>query len=97
MPGEFDVVVEFHIRRGQSFQTFSLRVTDGRPTAGAEPAADAHIGLLTTEETWNEIAAGRLSPLDAFGDGKLRLRGDTRLASRLLEHLAGTPGRVQIC
>jgi putative sterol carrier protein len=93
----FDVVMEFHIRRGQTFQKFSLRVVDGTSTAGAEPAADAHIGLVTTEETWNEIAAGRLSPLDAFGDGKLRLRGDTGLGSRVLKHLAGTPGRVEIC
>ena len=93
----FDVVMEFHIRSGQTFQTFSLRVVDGTSSAVAEPAADAHIELVTAEETWNEIAAGRLSPLDAFGDGKLRLRGDMGLGSRVLKHLAGTPGRVEIC
>jgi putative sterol carrier protein len=94
----FDVVIEFHVRgAGRGFQTFSLRVADSTSSSAAQPADDAHIGLVTTEETWNEIAAGRLSPLDAFGDGKLRLSGDTRLGSRVLKHLAGTPGRVEIC
>jgi putative sterol carrier protein len=93
----FDVVMEFQIRQGKTFQPFSLRVENGASSAGPGPADDAHITLVTTEETWNEIAAGRLSPLDAFGDGQLRLRGDTGLGSRVLKHLAGTPGRVEIC
>lgn len=93
----FDVVMEFQIRRGRDFEPYSVRVADGTATAGPGAAEDAHLTLITTEETWTEIAAGRLSPLDAFGDGQLRLRGDTGLGSRVLKHLAGTPGRVEIC
>jgi putative sterol carrier protein len=93
----FDVVIEFHIRSGKAFHTYSLRVEDAKSSSAAEPASDAHVTILTAEETWTEIAAGRLSPLDAFGDGKLRLRGDTGLGSRVLKHLAGTPGRIEIC
>jgi putative sterol carrier protein len=93
----FDVVIEFHIRRGDVFHTYSLRVEEAKSSSTAEPASDAHVTILTAEETWAEIAAGRLSPLDAFGDGLLRLRGDMVLGSRVLKHLAGTPGRVEIC
>ena len=93
----FDVVIEFRIRRGEMFHTYSVKVEKRESSSGAMPAAKPHLIVTTAEETWHEIAAGRLSPLDAFGDGKLRLSGDTAKGSRVLKHLAGTPGRVEIC
>ena len=93
----FDIGMEFQIRVGETFQAFSLRVADARSAAGTGSLPDADVVVITTEETWQEIARGGLSPLEAFGAGRMRLRGDTRLAVKALKHLAGTPGRTEIC
>jgi putative sterol carrier protein len=53
--------------------------------------------IVTRAQTWWEIAAGSVSPLQAMIDGKLRVRGDMELGERLLQHLAAAPGRTSIC
>lgn len=93
----FDVRIEFHILVDQSFRQFSLRVAGGKSSAAGGSSPDPDLHVITSQETWHEIARGGLAPLDAFGAGRLRLRGDTRLGVQVLKHLAGTPGRVEIC
>lgn len=39
--------------------------------------------IITDARTWGDIAAGRVAPLEAFGQGKVRLRGDIELAQLL--------------
>jgi putative sterol carrier protein len=92
-----DLGMEFHICVDQAFQVFSLHVAGGTSQAETGPRPDADLVLITSQETWQEIASGSLSPFDALGAGRLRLRGDTHLAVRALKHLAGTPGRTEIC
>jgi putative sterol carrier protein len=36
--------------------------------------------IITDARTWTEIATGRIAPLEAFGQGKVRVRGDIELA-----------------
>ena len=57
-----------------------------------EPGID--LELIMSETTWLEIAMGRLAPLEAFGAGRLRLRGDAGLANKLYERLKGDAGGV---
>lgn len=47
------------------------------------------IEILTTGEVWSKIMAGQISPLEAFGQGQLRIRGDIRLARDLTRKLQG--------
>jgi putative sterol carrier protein len=53
--------------------------------------------IVTRSETWMAIAAGSLSPLEAFLQGSMRVRGDVELGKRLLAKLAGTEGVIDIC
>lgn len=61
----------------------------------APRACDAE--FITREATWWQIAEGRLSPLDAFVQGRLRVLGDTELATRLLRKASGGEGVFAIC
>ena len=53
--------------------------------------------LIGREATFWEIADGRLSPLDAFTQGRLRVLGDTKLATYLMKYLADGDGATSIC
>jgi putative sterol carrier protein len=44
--------------------------------------------IITTAETWGLIAAGSLSPLRAFVDRKIRVRGNLSLGKDLLMRIA---------
>ena len=93
----FEIAIGFHIHDKQTVHRYSLHATSKKTTVnqGGNPKTDLEV--ITTAETWREIARGAMSPLDAFGDGKLRLRGDTGLGAKAMKHLAGTPGRCEIC
>ena len=49
--------------------------------------ARCDLEVRPSPETWLAIAMGRLAPLDALAQGKLAVRGDTRLATHLYERL----------
>jgi putative sterol carrier protein len=48
--------------------------------------------IITKAETWWQIAGGSLSPLRAFTQGKMRVRGNIELGKRLLQRLASSEG-----
>jgi hypothetical protein len=66
---------------------FHLGVTTQACTVIADDAGRADLEVLTTTDVWTAIAAGRLSPLAAFGTGKLRVRGDIGLARQMARRL----------
>jgi len=53
----------------------------GTATEGRSERPDVEI--ITRAETWWQIADGRLSPLEAFVMGKLRVRGNLERAKRV--------------
>lgn len=55
-------------------------------------AEDGDLELRMSSETWLEIATGRLAPLEAFAQGKLAVRGDTKLAVLIYERLKDDAG-----
>jgi putative sterol carrier protein len=68
-----------------------------RAAAASERAArHPDLRVLVAQGTWQQIAEGDVSPLDAFLSGRLRLRGDAELAKRLLKR-AGGAGETDVC
>jgi putative sterol carrier protein len=93
----FDVTIEYQIGDDAGYRTFSVHVTNGQSRVVAEAAADAHLRVFMSEQTWTEMARGAISPTEAFLAGRLRVQGDTRVGTRIVKHLAGTSGRIGIC
>jgi putative sterol carrier protein len=40
--------------------------------------------IIVPTDTWQQIASGLVSPLEAFGSGRMRVRGDIRLARQIV-------------
>jgi len=76
---------------------FTVTIGGGKAKVTTDQAAKADIELITTPETWWEIAAGKLAPHEAFRRGRMRVRGDFGLAQDLLKHAAGSRGRTHLC
>ena len=66
---------------------FHLGVPTQACTVLADEVGRADLEILTTADVWASIAAGRVSPLAAFGTGKLRVRGDIGLARQMARRL----------
>lgn len=93
-----EAVVRFEISAGKVTQVYAVHVSKGSSSVARPSApAPAHLEILLEEGTWRDIASGALAPLQALANGMMRVRGDTRLGVRLIHHLAGTPGRIDIC
>ena len=45
------------------------------------------VELITSEQTWSEIASGQTSPLEAFVSGNLRVRGDLETARSVVRRM----------
>lgn len=75
--------------------TLELSGRDCRVRSAADSVPKLEV--ITREATWWEIADGRLSPLDAFLQGRMRILGDTELGSRLLRHVSEGDGATSLC
>jgi hypothetical protein len=72
------------VRKGAVIQ-FSTGTRRWHATAGADSIVDGehkkpNLEIIASEDVMLDILSGELSPLDAFGQGKLRVRGDLGLA-----------------
>lgn len=52
------------------------------------------VEMLASVETFWRLVDGSYSPVEAWRDGRLRVRGDEQLGKRVLRHLAGPEGKV---
>jgi hypothetical protein len=88
--GSYGKPARIHIRLIDGDSVEHWEVKAGSPTGSARrkqpKTADVHIVLRN--DTWMEIAQGRLSPFDALFGGKLRVGGDVELAKALARHLS---------
>jgi hypothetical protein len=92
-------VLQFQILDGKRQLFWSVRLGEPNAAHAVQPhrADKPHFEVITRAETWWEVSAGTLSPLEAFLRGRMRWRGDLDLAERLLRHLAGSGGTFDIC
>ncbi len=88
--------VQCTILGGDKPRHWSLELR-GRECRVGDPVKVPDLEIITKDATWWEIAEGKLSPLDAFREGRLRILGDTQLGSHLLKLAAEGGGAVAIC
>jgi hypothetical protein len=87
-----------HDTAGKETACVRLTLDLGTATTSSEPMDDPDLELITTPDTWWEIATGKLAPHDAFLGGRMRVRGDTDLAQDMLREVAASPaGRTHLC
>ncbi len=82
---------------GSHRQSFTLSMKDGQANVESGVQGEVELEVITTPETWLEIAQGNLAPLTAFTSGLMRVRGNIKLGQRIMERLAAQPGRVNFC
>jgi putative sterol carrier protein len=79
------------------WQSATMLLTNG----GAEVLKDATAGsdfeILTDPETWNGVIEGKISPIDAMAQRRMRVRGNLQLGSAILKRVVGSEGRTDIC
>lgn len=60
---------------------------DGTRLADQPAKQRLDLDVTTDADTWQELSAGRLTPLEAFAGGRMRLRGDVTTAMGVLRKL----------
>lgn len=90
-------IVQFQILSGDRRLSWCLEMTGKECRVSTEPVAGPDLDVLVREETWRHIAEGGLSPIEAFGRGKMRIRGNIELATRIYERLGSPEGGRFAC
>lgn len=72
--------IQFTIREGRKTRRWCLTLTPGDCHVAEAEVGHPDLEILTDAEMWAEIASGEISPLEAFGSGRVRVRGDIELA-----------------
>jgi putative sterol carrier protein len=72
--------IQFSIADGRKTRQWCLAMTPGGCEAMEEGTERPDLEILTDAKTWADIVGGKLAPLEAFGLGKVRVRGDIELA-----------------
>jgi putative sterol carrier protein len=81
--------VQVDVVEGRRTRTWLLALRPKRATVSNDAMRRPDVHLIVARETWQRIAEGQLSPLEAFLSGRLRLRGDVSTATRLFKRAAG--------
>lgn len=88
--------VQFKVGIGEKKHYWLLEL--GKQIAiGREPHDKPDIEILARAETLLKIAEGKISPIEALGTGRMRIRGDLELAERFYKRLAADKGRTYPC
>lgn len=89
--------VQFKIGIGEKHQYWRLEL-DGKTCKVSTKKHDRpDLEILIRAETALQLAEGSISPIEAFGRGKMRIRGDLELGKRLYKLLAASEGRITPC
>ncbi|HXM54039.1 MAG TPA: SCP2 sterol-binding domain-containing protein [Candidatus Dormibacteraeota bacterium] len=81
-------VVHVQIREDARPVSWSLQIGPDGTTAHPGRMADPDLEVMTDADAWRQIVAGALSPLSAFGTGRMRVIGDVRAARRIASRMA---------
>lgn len=85
---EGETACHLHVRLVEGDDTVeSWDVKQGTATASAR-ADRADVVVVVAQESWIEIAQGRLAPFDAMYSGRLRVGGNLELAKRVAQQLS---------
>jgi SCP-2 sterol transfer family len=81
------VVVVFRLTDGGAPESWSVSAGPEGAQVGAEAAGTPDLEAILSRRTWQRMAGGELSPLEAFGRGELRVRGDVTIARTVVRRL----------
>jgi SCP-2 sterol transfer family len=79
--------LSFRIADDVNTQTWALEIGPDGCAVTPQPTMRPDVEVLLEPETWRRIADGSVSPLEAFGIGKMRVRGDIQIALRVFRQL----------
>ena len=66
-----------------SGESWTLQIANGAPTLTQGPAQSPNTTLIASTDDWMSIATGKLNPVTAFMQQKLKVKGDMGLAMKL--------------
>ena len=89
--------IQFRLEGDEPTRTFVVKITKTGASVGQQPVAKPTLEIVSKHATWREIAAGTLSPLEAFATRRMRILGSTQLGVRVLDHLRGSGSRTNLC
>ena len=64
-------------------ESWTPRINNGAATVSAGPAESPNTTFVASTEDWLSIATGKLNPVTAFMQQKLKIKGDMGLAMKL--------------
>jgi putative sterol carrier protein len=82
--GSLNSEIQFHLT-GQEAGDYFLHIGEGVCTFHEGQAVSPSITLTTPSEIWLQVLRQKLSGMEAFMQGKLRVEGDFTLGLRLFE------------
>src|SRR5262249_51161537 len=80
-------VVRFTIAEREHVRSWFVDLSRQSCEAGENRSQSADLEIMTTEDVWLRMMSGELAPLDAFGLGKMRVRGSVEIARALVRAL----------
>lgn len=90
--------LQFQLLSEKGTRHACLRLASKACTVAFEQEEKPDVELIVQEQTALEMLGGSLSPLEALLRGRMRFRGDAKLALRLLHLLASSStARFHIC
>ncbi len=66
-----------------SGESWTLKLNDGVPSLSSGAASSPNTTLIASTDDWMNIATGKLNPVTAFMQQKLKVKGDMGLAMKL--------------
>src|ERR1700724_3571591 len=66
-----------------SGESWTLKIANGAPELIQGPAQSPNTTVIATTDDWMSIATGKLNPVTAFMQQKLKVKGDMGLAMKL--------------
>jgi putative sterol carrier protein len=66
-----------------SGESWTLKIADGAASVSPGPAQNPNTTLIASTDDWMNIATGKLNPVQAFMQQKLKVKGDMGLAMKL--------------
>jgi len=79
-------------QRASGVTHFSWPLKTASPQMARERSKSPDLEVLLSEDIWWALADGTVTPLDAFGQGHIRLLGEVALARSLVAAVTGHSG-----
>jgi putative sterol carrier protein len=73
-------VIQFTISYGRKTRQWCVATSPTGCEATETATERPDVEIITDANSWTDIATGKVAPLEAFGLGKVRVRGDLELA-----------------